>query len=162
MKQNDQEVSGKGDDFIVVDVKACTQILSGIPMELLTSWKKSIECIGEIEVIHTPNMGLVMMRAEESVARDLFNVGEILISDATVSVDGVMGYGITMGNSPDKAYALALIDAVFHADEAKWGSVKRNLADWLTEQGQEQKIAAQKRFSLTRRTLVDFEVMDDD
>lgn len=125
-------------------------------------WKEKIEALGSIETIKRPNMGLVMMRAEESVENAVFNVGEVLVSEATVSVDGMLGYGISMGNEQEKAEVLAMIDAVYHSEDKKWLPIINSFNLWLKEQ---QEIQYQKKlseFQITKRSFVDFNVMDDE
>ncbi|BBI35932.1 phosphonate C-P lyase system protein PhnG [Cohnella abietis] len=143
-----------------MNAKERTQTLTALPSEELVEWKGKIESLGISEAIHSPALGLVMMRASESVTGQAFNVGEILISDSTVMLDGTLGYGVTMGNDADKAYTLALIDAIYHSDDAKWDSLKIQLQDWLHVQQGIQLEARKQSFQQIQRTLVDFEVMD--
>jgi alpha-D-ribose 1-methylphosphonate 5-triphosphate synthase subunit PhnG len=143
-----------------LDMRARTEIAAGVPEAIWGPWKQWIEELGTVEIIHPASMGLVMMKAEESVAKEVFHVGEILTTDATVTIDGVFGYGIVMGNDPDKAYTLALLDALFHSAEDKWTTIKGKIDLDLTRQTQQQRQQSMQDYQLIKRTMVDFEVMD--
>ncbi|WP_240344055.1 phosphonate C-P lyase system protein PhnG [Paenibacillus sp. SYP-B3998] len=137
-----------------------TEIAATVPESIWGSWKQRIEALGTIEVIHPASMGLVMMKAEESVAKEVFHVGEILTTDATLTLDGVLGYGIVMGNHPDKAFTFALLDALYHSTDKKWIITKQGIDAELMRQAEEQKQQKQRHYQLIKRTMVNFEVMD--
>ncbi len=143
-----------------MNIRERTEIAAEVPKEIWGLWKQWIETLGRVEVIHPASMGLVMMRAEESVAKEVFHVGEILTTDATVTVDGVLGYGIVMGNDPDKAYTLALIDALYHSSDPKWANTKEQMDVELIHQAEKQRQKRQQEYQFIQRTMVDFEVMD--
>lgn len=139
-----------------------TEIAAAVPIEVYEQWKRRIESLGIVSVVQPTSMGLVMMKAEESVAKEKFYVGELLTTDATVAVDGVVGYGIVMGHQPDKAYTLALLDAVYNSTDDKWVELRRLIDHELKEQRQELIKQKRLRFQLIGRTKVDFEAMDID
>jgi len=143
-----------------LNMRERTEIAAEVPEELLGLWKQRIETLGMVDVIHPASMGLVMMKAEESVAKEVFHVGEILTTDATVTVDGVLGYGIVMGNHPDKAYTLALLDAIYHSTDLKWTDTKEQIDGELMHQGEKQRQQRRQEYQFIQRTMVDFEVMD--
>jgi alpha-D-ribose 1-methylphosphonate 5-triphosphate synthase subunit PhnG len=137
-----------------------TEILSKVASGELLPWELEIIKMGHIEIVNPPTMGLVMMRSQESVEGVVFNVGELLISESTLSVDGVIGCGVIMGNDVDNARRLALIDAVTHNSDPKWSAWKERFEAWITEQREQQIVQQEERFKLIARTKVDFELMD--
>ncbi|MCR8641167.1 phosphonate C-P lyase system protein PhnG [Paenibacillus sp. N1-5-1-14] len=139
-----------------------SNILAHVPVQELAVWRTSIEKIGEIEVIHEPAMGLVMMKAQESAENVQFYVGEVLITDCTVSVDGDLGYAARMGNEPEAVYVLAVVDAISCKQDAKWTGWLTEFDSWLLEKEAEQRQDRLFAHKLTKRTLVDFDVMDTD
>jgi len=143
-----------------VNTRRRTKILSQCSMESLSKWVEQIRETGEVKILKGPKMGLVMMRAKDTVALEVFNLGEVLVSDCTASVDGQLGYGVVLGNEPERAEAMAILDALFHSKGAKWEELLFNINSWLEEQEQLQQKELQKEFNLIKRTRVNFEVME--
>jgi len=143
-----------------VNTGEITQILSQCAMEDLRQWEKQIKEAGQVKILKEPQLGLVMMRAKDSVQQQIFNLGEVLVSECVVSVDGQQGYGVVMGNQPYRAEVMAVIDAVFHSRGAKWETLLIAINCWLEEQRKAQKREQQQEFNITGRSNVDFEIMN--
>ncbi len=76
------------------------------------------QLIPHLEPIHVQRnrTGLVMLPAQDSVRGTVFHLGEVLVSEALVTVAGAHeGYGACLGRDPERAVALALIDAALRA-----------------------------------------------
>lgn len=71
----------------------------------------------EISKVKEPEMGLVMVKVKDGVYQEKFYIGEVLITECSVHLNGSLGMGIIQGDEPRKAYAMAVIDAVFNNDE---------------------------------------------
>lgn len=71
----------------------------------------------EISKVKEPEMGLVMVKVKDGVSQEKFYIGEVLITECSVHLNGSLGMGIIQGDEPRKAYAMAVIDAVFNNDE---------------------------------------------
>lgn len=68
----------------------------------------------DITVIKTPQAGLLMMRAREAVENAGFNLGELLVTECTVTRrDGEIGWGLCLGENPERAFHLAVLDLVW-------------------------------------------------
>jgi alpha-D-ribose 1-methylphosphonate 5-triphosphate synthase subunit PhnG len=65
----------------------------------------------EVSVLRAPTPGMLMMRARERAHASLFNLGEVTVTEAEVEVAGHRGYAMTMGVTPAKALAGAIVDA---------------------------------------------------
>lgn len=52
----------------------------------------------EIKVIEEPNQGLVMIKMRETAQKELFYLGEVLVTEAKVYVNGALGMGIVKNN----------------------------------------------------------------
>lgn len=141
-------------------MKDRSEVLAEAAADGLRPWVSRIEGMGSIENVHPKALGLVMMSAEESVRRTVFHVGEILISDATVTLDGTIGYGITMGGDQEKAWMLAVIDAFFRSADPKWTALRGEMETWLESEREAQRAGRRALFELVARTKVDFELMD--
>jgi alpha-D-ribose 1-methylphosphonate 5-triphosphate synthase subunit PhnG len=69
-----------------------------------------IPALGPIEVLQN-RTGLVMLPLEESVKGSTFYVGEVLVSEARVRLNGGEGYGACLGRDLQHALAIAIVDA---------------------------------------------------
>src|SRR5262245_5948266 len=83
--------------------------------------------LGELSIIAPPTVGMIMARATDGARGDIFNLGEVLVTEARVSVSGVEGWGMVVGNQPDHALAMAVIDASLEAGHPARAAVERTL-----------------------------------
>lgn len=67
----------------------------------------------EINIVEHPENGLVMIKMRETARRQLFYLGEVLVTEAKVSIDGNLGMGIVCGDNEESALNLAIIDAAY-------------------------------------------------
>jgi alpha-D-ribose 1-methylphosphonate 5-triphosphate synthase subunit PhnG len=68
----------------------------------------------EIQITRPPRSGLIMMTVKDSLAVD-FHLGEVLTTEAEVTLGGERGYGLVIGEEPRKALARAAADALLRA-----------------------------------------------
>jgi alpha-D-ribose 1-methylphosphonate 5-triphosphate synthase subunit PhnG len=68
----------------------------------------------DIVVTGIPKAGLLMLTLRDSFDVD-FHLGEVLVTDARITWDGIEGYGMVMGEAPRKALARAAVDAVLRS-----------------------------------------------
>lgn len=102
-------------DVCNMDSKRFTKALGSAPLPVLERIAGQVrEAAHEIDLIMPPRLALAMIRAQETVEGRAFNLGEILISECTASVDGCLGYGALVGDRPVEVEAIALIDAIMH------------------------------------------------
>jgi len=102
------------------------------------------------------NEGLVMVRMRESAQNSLFNLGEVLITEAKVMINNSIGIGIVEGHRSDMAQDLAVIDAA-------WVARLPECDRWETLLLAEEKAIIARRNPETRSVLdtrVRFETMD--
>ena len=71
-----------------------------------------------IEEISAPNIALIQATVRESARRSLFHLGEVLVTQAKVRVEGVLGWGLIQGRDFEAAMELAVIDAAWNANLA--------------------------------------------
>ncbi len=62
-----------------------------------------------------PEPGLVMTKMRETARNTLFYIGEVLATEAKARVEGHLGLGLIVGNRPEAARDLAIIDAAYNA-----------------------------------------------
>lgn len=104
-------------------------------------------------IVKAPEKSLAMIRMREPVRQSLFYLGEVVVSEAIVDIDGAKGMAVLMGDDFDKVLDMAVIDAacnrgVFQDDAT--------LERWEREQN----MALEKENALFQKTKVDFRSMD--
>jgi alpha-D-ribose 1-methylphosphonate 5-triphosphate synthase subunit PhnG len=92
-------------------------ILAHTKVEKLEGIVEELSKKYEISKVKEPEMGLVMVKVKDGVYQEKFYIGEVLITECSVHLNGSLGMGIIQGDEPRKAYAMAVIDAVFNNDE---------------------------------------------
>jgi alpha-D-ribose 1-methylphosphonate 5-triphosphate synthase subunit PhnG len=69
----------------------------------------------EVRVIAGPRVGTLMLRLREPVRGEVFNAGEVLVTEATVGLGQQRGYAMRLGRAPETALAAAVLDAALAA-----------------------------------------------
>jgi alpha-D-ribose 1-methylphosphonate 5-triphosphate synthase subunit PhnG len=114
-----------------------------------------LDAMGQVRVEVLPRPALVMMQAEESVERECFCLGEVLITECRVSVRGRRFWGRVLGDQPSRSLALAILAAA--------QQVLPEALDFLVERFvAERRFLDQQRQKLARAigsTRVQFETM---
>lgn len=107
----------------------------------------------EITVIKKPGKTLAMVKMREPVRSSLFYLGEVLVCEAIVEIDGVKGLAVTLGDDYAKTMNMAIIDAACNkgifTDE-----------DQLIMLELAQQEIEQKENALHLQTMVSFQSMD--
>lgn len=65
----------------------------------------------EVAVVTPPQVGMVMLRLREPTHGTVFNAGEILVTEARVTIGAHDGYAMRLGRAPELTLAAALLDA---------------------------------------------------
>lgn len=123
--------------------------------ELLLRFASEIERKYEVQVIRAPEKSLVMSQARDSVSHQPFYLGEILVTECTVEVNHAYGYGILMGESGEKAYRLAVVDAAIRGEAPETAAWEAPLKE--AELAIEERRRAERR--MASRTKVNFDTM---
>ena len=132
-------------------------LIEGNPI-LAKRLSETITATYEWKEIIAPHYGLTMVKMRESAKNSLFYIGEVLITEAKIEINGAIGIGIVEGMKEQLACQLAIIDAAYNANLPEtqgWG------ADLLLE---EVRINEQKALEQTKlfETKVDFQTMETD
>lgn len=109
-----------------------------------------------VEIIEDPNHGLVMIKKRDTAKKELFYLGEVLVTETKVAINGKIGLGIVIGDNEELSKDLAIIDAAYNSNLQEVGSWENKLIN------EEKKINAYKN-EITKRimkTKVDFKTMD--
>ena len=98
-----------------------------------------------------------MLRTEDSLDRQEFFLGETLTSECEVTVDGKPGYGLCMGDQPQRSYCLAVVDALLNDPSSQ---DRREIDDFLKTDGGALTESERREFNLTLRSQVNFKLME--
>lgn len=135
-----------------------TRILVRDASGLRTRLADEVRASCDARLIEEPSWGLVMLTVRETARGSLFHPGEVLVSQAKAMVDGAIGLGLALGDAPDTAAELALIDGAFNAASpaaASWEA--------LLLAAEEEELATLERENAdVMRTKVDFGTMDEE
>lgn len=125
-------------------------------LENLTRFTTAISSPYSIRLIKAPSICLTMIRAEDSVEKQEFYLGEALTTDCEVAINDQIGYGICLGDEPERAYCMAIIEAIMALRDERLPQIEQFLAEQLAIIRQ----AQQTEFSHIMRTKVDFKLME--
>ncbi|WP_408008177.1 phosphonate C-P lyase system protein PhnG [Pseudalkalibacillus sp. A8] len=110
-----------------------------------------------VKLENQPKTSLVMLKSRDSVSKQPFFMGEVLVTESTVSIQGKFGIGVIMGENPTRSYQIAVVDAAFNADLP--------IVDtWIHELEQEEmniKSKYLKESALAAKSQVNFDTMED-
>jgi len=108
-----------------------------------------------VDVVRGPRTGLVMMTALDSFEAD-FYLGEVLVTEAEVACAGSRGYGMVLGDDPERAIARAVAEAVAASPNR---ALRQRLNRFLRAEGKKLEARRQREAALIARTRVNFETM---
>jgi len=122
-------------------------------------WEDMAEMIAgkyEIKVLQEPATCMTMMQAIDSVGHTPFYVGEVLMTEAVVSINGATGFGFVLEDEPVRALCMAIIDAALTASIAEEVEIKHIIA------AEEQRILEgwRQEEKLVAATQVRFAIME--
>jgi alpha-D-ribose 1-methylphosphonate 5-triphosphate synthase subunit PhnG len=89
----------------------------------------------------------------EPVRQSLFYIGEVVVCEATVEIDGMKGIAVTMGDDTEKVLDMAIIDAAINKGVF-------NGMDILLTLEKEQNDKVMRENAMHLKTMVNFKSMD--
>ncbi len=123
---------------------------------LTTFTENHLEKLYQVNITRLPAICLTMVRAEDSVEFQEFYLGEALTTECEVEIEGQTGFGICLGDEPDRAYCLAVFDAVHKISNG----LPDIVSQFLDEQYQQVMLQEKREFNQILSTKVDFKLMD--
>ncbi len=124
------------------------------PIQTLVS---QLEQSYSVEICKSPSVCLTMIPAEDSLEQQRFYLGEALVTECEVTVDGRAGFGLCLGDEPVRAYCSAVVDALLYSGL----ETPCELVTFLREQGEIVRCREQDEFDLILQTQVDFKLMEE-
>ena len=110
----------------------------------------------DLTVSLPPRTGLMMLAVHDSFAT-AFYPGEILVTEARVTLRGSEGFGMVLGENPRRALARAAADAVLHLSETS--QIQEDVRAFLTEEAAIQQAGQLEHGALIAATKVNFDLM---
>ena len=133
-------------------------ILCECQLEPLEAFVGALEQQAGVRVIRYPAVVTTMIRAQDSVEGQPFYLGEALVTECELNVDGQPGFGLCLGDEPIRSYCIAFIDALILLSDSRLPQIKAFLEEQHTL------IAArlQSEHEHIQRTKVDFKLMEEE
>ncbi|HEU0165197.1 MAG TPA: phosphonate C-P lyase system protein PhnG [Thermomicrobiales bacterium] len=88
----------------------------------------------QVVPVTPPTTGMIMARIREGARGDVFNLGEVLVTECQVRVGKREGWSMLMGNRPKGALAAASIDAVTAAGHPATSELDALLSVMIADQ----------------------------
>ena len=136
-----------------LEKKRLFQILTRADREDVIALGAELQQNYPVMIVKKPEKSLTMIKMREPVKQSLFYLGEVIVTEATVSLDGVVGTAVTMGDDFEKTLHMAIIDA------AENKGVFRKEALLLKWEMQQLRQLEQEN-AMFQKTKVDFHSMD--
>ncbi len=132
------------------------EIMADGDLETWLSLAQAIAGRNPVEILLPPETCTAMLQTVDSVGDTPFYLGEVLMSEAAVSISGVAGYGFALEDEPQRALCIAIVDAALAAGVPDAPAIRRTL-DGEAAKARER----QRRYeSLVAATKVNFAIME--
>ncbi|MFT8708341.1 MAG: phosphonate C-P lyase system protein PhnG [Sporolactobacillus sp.] len=138
----------------MIDKRRLSRLLTACDMAFLQRMTDDLE-LSAIQTERAPKTSIVMTKVRDSVSNQPFYLGEVLVTECTVSMAGKFGIGVVIGEQPERAYRMAAIDAAVNAGSSI-------LDKWQAElTAEERRIAATRHLECVRsaESKVNFDTM---
>lgn len=105
-------------------------ILAHTNIENLKKEVEKLENLYKVSTVKEPEMGLTMVKVKDGVYKEKFYIGELLITECSVHLNGILGMGIVQGDDPERAYLMGVIDAAFNSEKVDKGELLKVIENW--------------------------------
>ena len=136
-----------------MDKKRLTKILARSDRETVAALSADIQKFHSPVIVKEPGKTLTMIKMREPVKQSLFYIGEVIVCEASVEIDGVQGVAVAMGEDAEKILDMAIIDAAVNKGVFKGMDILLDL-----EKKQNDRVMRENAMHL--KTMVNFESMD--
>ena len=136
-----------------MEKKRLFQILSRAERDEVIHLGEELQQQYTVTIVKKSEKSLTMIKLREPVKNSLFYLGEAIVTEAVVTLNGTTGPAVTMGDDFEKTLHMAVIDA---AENKGVFAHEDLLLTW--EQAQQRKIEQEN--ALFQKTKVDFHSMD--
>ena len=133
-------------------------IICECDLEPLEAFVRELEPDCAIQVVRHPAVGTTMVRAEDSVEGQPFYLGEALITECELNIDGQPGFGLCLGDEPVRSYCMAFLDALLLLSDPRLPRVDA----FLSQQAALIESRIRAEYDHVQRTKVDFKLMEEE
>ena len=136
-----------------MDKRRLTKVLVRADRADIAALSADIQKTHRPVIVKEPAKTLTMIKLRDPVKQGLFFIGEVIVCEAAVEIDGVQGISVLMGDDADKALDMAIIDA----------AVNKGVfigMDKLSELENKQNDLVMRENAMHLKTMVNFESMD--
>lgn len=131
------------------------RIMANAGGKKMTELSRQITSEHEIMIVKEPSKTLTMVKMREPVKSSLFYIGEVMVSEAIVEMNGTKGMAVTMGDDFEKVLAMAVIDCGYNNGLPVMEQIEGELL--LLEAKQKKK--KEKEHAMHLKTVVNFNTM---
>jgi alpha-D-ribose 1-methylphosphonate 5-triphosphate synthase subunit PhnG len=136
-----------------MDKKRLSKILAKADRQHVAAMAADIRKTHRPVIVKEPGKTLSMIKMREPVKQSLFYIGEVIVSEAVVEIDGVQGAAVVMGDDTEKTLDMAIIDAAINK------GVFTGMETLLTLEKQQNALVMREN-AMHLKTMVKFESMD--
>ena len=136
-----------------MEKKRLSKILAKASREVVAELSADIQKTCSPVIIKEPGKTLTMIKMREPVKQSLFYIGEVIVCEAVVELDGIKGTAVVIGDDTEKTLNMAIIDAAVNKGVF-------NDMDKLLELEKEQADFVMRENAMHLKTMVNFESMD--
>ena len=104
-------------------------------------------------IVKEPGKTLTMIKLRDPVKQGMFFIGEVIVCEASVEIEGVQGISVLMGDDAEKTLDMAIIDAAIN--KGVFDDVEK-----LAELEEKQNKREMQEYVMNLKTMVNFESMD--
>lgn len=136
-----------------MEKKRLTKILAKSDRAALAALSAAVLETYHAVIVKEPSKTLTMIKMREPVKQSLFYIGEVIVCEAVVELDGVKGMAVCMGDDTEKTLSMAIIDAAIN--KGVFGGMDKLLA-----LEKEQADSLRRENAMHLKTMVNFTSMD--
>jgi alpha-D-ribose 1-methylphosphonate 5-triphosphate synthase subunit PhnG len=124
-----------------VDRNQRFEIMAQGTAEPLLALAEAVLADTPVTVVTPPRVGMLMLRLREPVVGEVFNAGEVLVTEAQVMLGAHQGYALRLGREPAATLAAAVLDAAVEADHPLTPRILDGLRELAAAEGERQAAA---------------------
>ncbi len=130
-------------------------IMAACEASIVEAMAEKISSKYPVTIIKKPSKTLTMIKMREPVQRSLFYLGEVMVTETIVEMQGIKGMAVTMGEDFDKVLAMAIVDCGFNNAFPEMASIEAELEVQYIQQTNRK----EKENALHLKTMVNFDSM---
>ena len=136
-----------------MDKRRLTRVLVRADRSEVAALSADIQKKYQPVIVKEPGKTLTMIKLRDPVRRGMFYIGEVVVCEAAVEIEGEQGISVLMGDDLEKVLDMAIIDAA--ANKGVFGGT-----EILTALEEKQNEALMRENAMCLKTMVNFESMD--